>query len=418
MRINKWIHVLGIILIGQVALFCQAETIQVRESAYTTPITFQSYLFAVGQNNLSLLAEKYQIQIADAAIAAAKVMPDPELTFETTHDTYTLALGYTLELGNKRGARVRLARSEAEHTQLMLEYFFQELRAESTDAYLDAILQQALLDVKQSSYLYMLQLSQSDSIRFSKGEINENDARQSMLEATTLLNEVFDQEAAYQSALAVLNQYMGKGLDTLFIPEVSRTNRSLDYTLGELIAIASENRTDLLAALKGNEVAINQLKQAKAERRMDINLSLGYERDWHGLFPNRNSLKTEIAIPLKFSNVNKGSVRMAKLAIEQSEYKAKNVHLQVQTEVSQAFYQYEAVKKQLRQYESGLLENSKKVLDGMVYKYKRGETSILDVLIAQRTYNEVQEQYLHTVKGYASAWVHVERVCGIWDIDF
>ena len=58
------------------------------------------------------------------------------------------------------------------------------------------------------------------------------------------------------------------------------------------------------------------------------------------------------------------------------------------------------------------------VLDGMVYKYKRGETSILDVLVAQRTYNEVQQEYLETMKGYAASLVALESACGIWDICF
>lgn len=109
---------------------------------------------------------------------------------------------------------------------------------------------------------------------------------------------------------------------------------------------------------------------------------------------------------------------MANYAIEQSEYEANNLYLQVQTEVSQAFYKYEAIKKQVKQYQSGLLDDSKKVLEGMVYKYRRGETSILDVLIAQRTYNEVQEQYLGTIKDYVSALVNLEKLCGMWDIDF
>ena len=65
-----------------------------------------------------------------------------------------------------------------------------------------------------------------------------------------------------------------------------------------------------------------------------------------------------------------------------------------------------------------MLEDSQKVLDGMVYKYKRGETSILDVLVAQRTYNEVQQEYLETMKGYAASLVALESACGIWDICF
>ena len=94
------------------------------------------------------------------------------------------------------------------------------------------------------------------------------------------------------------------------------------------------------------------------------------------------------------------------------------MELQIQAEIAQAWFNYEAEKKKVLQYKTGMLEDSRKVLDGMVYKYKRGETGILDVLVAQRTYNEVQQEYLATMKGYVASLVELEKACGIWDIRF
>lgn len=388
------------------------------DSIVNNNISFQTFLNSVGKNNLSYLAEKYNVDIAEAEVIALKVMPDPELSFEGAKDNYTLELGYALELGNKRGTRINLAKSQSELTKLALSNFFQELRAEAANAFLDAMMQRELLDVKKSSYEYMVQLSKSDSIRFKLGEITENDARQTKLEAATLLNEVYQQEADLKSALAVLNMYMGKSTDVLEIPVGEWGNIERDYNLAELINIASYNRADLMMAAKNTDVVTNQLKLVQAERKMDLGLMVGYERDWNGFFPNRNSVKAGVSIPLKFSNTNKGAVKAAQFAIDQSKYEYRNVQLQIQTQVSQNFYQYDAAKKKVKQYQLGLLSESKKVLEGFVYSYRRGETNILDVLVAQRTYNEVQEQYLEAMKGYASALVNLEKSCGIWDIDF
>ena len=129
----------------------------VQDTFVSASLSFREYLHLVGQYNLGLLAEKYNVKMAEAEISAAKVMPDPEINFESTYDTYTLELEYSLELGNKRGARVRLAKSRAEHSELVLTHYFQELRAEATDVFLNAVLQRELLKVKQSSYNYMLQ---------------------------------------------------------------------------------------------------------------------------------------------------------------------------------------------------------------------------------------------------------------------
>lgn len=416
-KINKLILFFGVFLLVGNTTHIQAKSL-LTDSIPDQSLRFGHFLNNVGKNNLNLLIEKYNVKIADAGVIAAKVMPDPELAFEASEEKYKIELGYTLELKNKRGARVRLAKSEAELSKLALEHFFQELRAEASEAFINSIYQRELLNVKQSSYKYMLQLSHSDSLRFRMGEITENDARQSKLESVTLLNDVYAQEAEYKSALIVLNQYMGVAADTWHIPVGKWNNLSRDFILSKLIETAFENRVDLMAANKNSEVRMNQLCLARTERWLDLGLKAGYERDWHGFFPSRDMVTLGVSIPLKFSNFNKGAIKAANYAAEQSKYETDNTFLQIQTEVSQAFFRYEAIKKQINQYDSGLLEESRKILDGMVYKYKRGETSVLDVLIAQRSYNEVQEHYLETMRNYVSSLVNLEKVCGVWDIDF
>lgn len=395
-------------------------------------ISFSEYLKEVAENNLSYIAEKYNIDIAEAETLSQKVFPDPELSVEATNNGkrkdqlghgISFELGYTLELGNKRGARIHLAKSQTELERLIVDNFFQELRAEAADAFLDAMMQKELLSMKKSSYEYMKQFSVSDSIRFSLGEINENEARQSKLESVTLLNEVYNQEAMYKSALVTLRQFMGKSIDMLDTPVGDWNVFGRDYMLTDLVSKALLNRVDLLASLKNSEVAVNQLKLTRAERKIDLGLSVGYEinaeaRNEIAPTPAFNAVKVGVSVPLKFSNSNKGALKSAEYSIRKTQVEHKNIELQIQKEVAHAFFGYESAQKQVQQYQSGLLSDSQKLLEGIVYKYKRGETSILEVLVAQRTYNEIQEQYLEILKGYGAALIELQRTCGIWDIGF
>ena len=415
MKMNLRYSILLVLLMA--GAVCIPSLAQVRKYPQQD-ISFTEYLNRVGKSNLGYLAERLNVSIADAETVAQKVLPDPELEFEAGSDNFSLGLSYSLELGNKRGSRIRLARSRAELEKLLLEQGFQDLRADAADLFFEAILQRELLGVQNRSYQYMLQLSQSDSLRYAAGEITENDARQSKLEAMTLLNTVYTQEAAYQSALVMLNRYMGATADTLNIPLGDWEELSRDFALAELISAGLDNRIDLLAAQKSTEVSTREYKLTRAERRPDIGLSASYERDWHGFLPPARSAIGGVSVPLKFSNVNKGAIKAAKLRITQSEVRERDMELQIQAEIHQAWYNYEAEKKKVFQYKAGVLEDSRKVLDGMVYKYKRGETNILDVLVAQRTYNEVQQGYLETMKGYVASLVELERACGIWDICF
>ena len=408
--IHKTKYALVLSTFSLISIQAQNHTTQGAEN-----LSFSEYLSQVNQNNLSLLAEKYNLQIAEAEVIAQKVLPDPELTVEAADENYTLALGYTLELG-KRGARMRLAESQAELAKLALEMYFQELRAESAVRFAEAIHHKELLEVRQKSYESMLQLSHSDSIRFRAGEITQTDAYQSKLEAALLLNAVFEQEAAYKSALVVLNRQTGKTAEILPNPLGQWTLSEKKYTLPQLIEAGKQHRIDLLAAKQGVTIAVNQRQLLKAERRTDIGLSVSYEKSWKPSPWSFQGVKAGVSVPLKFSNSNKGALQATQFGIKQAEINEQAAEMQVQSEIAQAFFYFEAATKKLRQFQSGLLDNSKKVLEGTVYKYNRGETGIVEVLIAQRSYNDVQEQYLEAKQGYFSSLIELHKTCGTWDV--
>ena len=403
---NRWITYGMVLLLGTgTKAYAQGE------------MTFDHYLHRVGKQNLEYMATRLNVDIADAEVIAAKMLPDPSLDFEAARVNFTLGLSYTLELG-KRHARVQVAKSERDLERLALEGSFQELRAKSAELFLEAILQQQLLTVKQESYAYMKRLSASDSLRFVAGEITENDARQSRLETISLLNDVYDQEAAYHTALVDLNQFMGIDTDTLLVPVGNWEHLERDFQLTRLLNEGLTNRPEIGMAAKEVEVSFKNYKLVRAERRPDIDLSLSYERDWNHFLPQARLATLGVSVPLSFSTLNKGELKSARFKKDQADILRKNTELQVLAEIRQSWFAFEAERKKVAQYRSGILDESRKVLDGMVYKYKRGEATVLDVLVSQRTYNDVCQDYLETMKGYVSALVTLERSCGMWDIHF
>lgn len=111
--------------------FAQMPEIKLGQS-----ISFEEYLNRVAKKNLSYLAEKkLNVSIADAEVIARKIFPDPELEFEAGNETFSLGVSYSLEMGNKRGARIKLARTQAELEKLVLQQGFQDLRAEAADLF-------------------------------------------------------------------------------------------------------------------------------------------------------------------------------------------------------------------------------------------------------------------------------------------
>ena len=395
-------------------------------------LTFGQYLNNVKEANIEYLAEKHNVDIADAMVKAAKVFPDPELSVSYANNQnwnrqmgygIDAQLGYTLELGGKRRARIRVAQSEKEMTEALLENYFRNLRADATIAYLSALRQRAIFDIQRSSYSQMSELARGDSIRFRLGDIMEVDARQSKLEAATMLNDVYAGEGDLNEALVQLQLLQGTaGMQLPDSIAGTLIFDKRDFHLSDLIIMAQNNRADLQAALRYQEVSQNNLRLAKANRAIDLGLSVGGSyastvKNEIAPAPSFTGISAGISIPLRFSNTNRGALRAAQSAVEQSERQYEATELQISTEVAQAYHKYQAACRQVEQFNTGLHEDAEMILQKKIYSYNRGETSILDVLNAQRTYNDVQTSFYEALYNCSESLVELERACGIWDIE-
>lgn len=395
------------------------------------PLSYRQYMERVTAGNLEYAAERLNVDISDAEVIASKVFNDPNLSvsyFNNENNSLEMGEGVEVELSKtfsfgKRGANIALARSESELSRALLADYFRNLRADATVSYLEALKQYELYKVKQNAYDNIRQLAESDSVRFKLGKIMEIDAIQSRLEAGILKNELIQSETDLHNAFSNLNLLTGSvAHDTLFIPEASLLLPPRDFVLADLISTASVNRADLVAALKNKEVASRALKVTRRERNTDVDLSIAVSknarvRNEEAPAPPFTGVTAGIAIPLKFSNFNKGAVRAARFREQQAETQYQQALLQVQTEVMQAYRSYQSLMQQVGHYENGMLQAAREVIDGKVYSYNRGEVSLLEVLDAQRTFDDVQAQYIETLFNYSTALVELEKSAGVWDVE-
>ncbi|MCL1690782.1 TolC family protein [Elizabethkingia anophelis] len=394
-------------------------------------LSFDEYLSMVGKKNLTYAAQKYNVSMAEASIQTANMFPDPQLDMEGSNNgvsknmgyTYGGSLGWTLELGGKRRARVDLAKNQSELSRILLLDFFRNLRADASLGYVEALKSKALLDVQQDSYKNMLQLSKSDSIRYRLGTISLVTSKQGKLEAASLLNSVYQAESAEQQAITALsvflsdNKLTGRDVDGDF----NAFNR--DFGIEDLLTQALNERADLLAAKQNTQVAKSQINLERANRKIDLGLTAGVSHNTTATneiapSPAVNAVKLGVSIPLKFSNNRNAGLKIAEMAHSQSQLEYQQVEQSIRAEVMQAYQQYMATQKQVKQFHNGMLTEAKNILDGIIYSYKRGESSILEVLNAQRTYNDVRKDYYQALADNATALIELERKTGIWDISF
>jgi len=403
---------------------------QVDTSFAKKQLSYTDFIKQVKENNLEYAAEKFTVNLAEAEVENAKIIPDVEWTTEGSTNQKHMGnnletgLNWTVELGGKRKARIDLAKSQVNLNKYLLQDFLRNLYSDASLQFLECILNKNILDVQLNSYKTLSNLAASDSIRYKLGDITLTDSKQSKLEAQFMLNEVYKAESEWKNSLTSLSLIMGKKQkDTLYTAYSTFSNFNRDFVLADLITTAQNNRADLQAALQTKNVSQKMLQLAKANRVMDFGINAGLQFNGKATneeapSPYHTGITAGVSIPLRFLNNRKGEVQTAQYSIQKAEVEYKQIELQIETEVTQAYQNYINTKKQMQQFSNGMLSNSKAILEGKIYSYKRGNTSLLEVLDAQRTYNDVQENYYQTLYSYCSALVKLERSVGIWDISF
>lgn len=393
-------------------------------------LSFAEFLNEVKEKNLDYTARKYSISMAEASILSAGIFPDPQLETEVSDNGISKNMGYTigtsinwtLELGQKRRARIETAKNEAEFTRLQVQDFLRNLVADATIGYVEGLKAKALAEVQRDSYLHMLKLAQSDSIRYRLGDISLITSKQSKLEAASLRNEMYASESNSQQAVAALTVFIGSDASEKELQgNLHAFNR--EFGIDDLIEHALNSRTDLLASRQNIETAASRVRLEKANRIIDVGISLGAQHNTAATneiapSPAANAIKLGASIPLKFSNRRNADLKIAEMGRQQAETEYRQTENIIRTEVMQAYQQYQATQKQLKQFDNGMLSDAKSILDGISYSYRRGESSILEVLNAQRTYNDIRLDYFRILADNALFLIELERKAGIWDIDF
>ena len=387
---------------------------------------YTAYMKAVEQRNAAYLAERYNVDVAEAMTTAARVFNDPSLSVAYgNNQDWSLQMGQSVEtelsygfsLGNVRRARINVARSEEDITRAAVEDWFRNLKADATLAWLSAQEARSILEVKRSSYEGMRQVAASDSLKAVLGDGSQVDARQSRIEAQALHAECLSAEADYVNALDELSLYAG-GMRFRDIPDADVAVSLPALPAQELLDLALEHRADLRAAELSRTLSERNLALVKASRAPEIELNAGYSyntevRNEIAPAPQFHGLSVGVAVPLKFSRLNRGERLAAERSVLQAEAAYEAARQQIVSEVRQALVSWESATRVAQECSDSMLEDAANILASRRTAYLQGDSSLLDYLMAVRVYNDTAEQCISAKAGLAAAAAELVRALGL-----
>ena len=395
--------------------------------------TFSEYLTAVLRENLDLAAQRAGASATEAQLAVAKVFPDPQLSAGVgTLDlpgrgaplTTSLGVSGTIELGGKRGARVEAAALDREAALAGLQDFLRTLRAQAASAFIDALAARLVLERKQRTQADLEKLVEVNALRLRAGDVGELAVVQSRIEAQRFRGEVLSAGADVRAADLALLTLLGPGAlqaplaprgELQFLPRV--------FDLEPLAARARETRPDVVQKRRALEAAQARIALAGANRWVDLTPSLGWTHTGGGgagqtATSAQESLSAGVSVPLPFSKVYRGELEAAQASSAQADAQLRAQSLRVEIELRTTLERFSASVEQVRLYLGGVLTDADRVLEAVRYNYTHGGATLLELLDAQRTANDVHLAYVQALQSHARALVAVEQAAGIWDLRF
>ena len=410
----------------------------VRASAAGPPsgpeLRFDEFLAAVVRANLTLAAQRMNVTIAEAQVSVARLFPEPTLSAGIASfdiratgapTATTLAVSETVELGGKRHNRIRVAEAGVASAKSDLDDFFRTLRAQASNAFIDALSARLVLERKQRTLDSLNRLVGVNEQRLRAGDIGQVAVMQSRVEAERFRGEVLLAEGDIRNSDLALGLQAGAAQPVTPVGNLQLEPRTFDAD--QLIARAREQRADVRSARLAVEAGKDKIALAESNRTIDLTFGLGWLHSFKAggdyatiaPTPSTDMVSATVTIPLPFARTSyRGELDAAIAGRSQAERLLSAAELKAEVEIRQALARYVATVDRLKLYTGGILTDADKVLEATIYNYQHGGATLLEVLEAQRTVDDVYLAYAQALTDHAHALVAVEQASGFWDLRF
>ena len=412
MNVNSW-RKLCVIALLTASLHCFATPTPPDTLRITVDESEKLFL----QNNLSILAAKYNIDASQALVRQAKLWDNPVLS--TDQNIYDRQGGFfkhdqangqvyvqVMQLIKTAGKRNKLAQLAQDNTNISTSQFDDLVRtlryALITDLYeIEHQLKIKRVYGSEVNELQTLVTGMDEQLKAGNISVKDNIRIKALL--FSLQNELINVDAQLiplQSEVKLLLRNPDSSfilpVFNYYLPDLIQKNIP---SKEELIQIAESNRPDAKIAHSQLDYANHNFIYQKALAKPDINI--GTEYDQHSSY-SPDYVGLAISFPLNFLNRNQGNIASAQYNIKQQQALYDGQISQIDNDITSAlakvkFYQNINNLQQLdfsRQYET--------VFQNMLKSYQQRQVSLLEFIDFADAYKDTKlkllEQHTSLIK--------------------
>ncbi|MBF9220840.1 TolC family protein [Hymenobacter ruricola] len=347
------------------------------------------------QNNLAVLAQQYNVTVAQAQALQARLIDNPTVTLEQnainkninrehfegrTPGEVVLQVQQLFSIAGRRKAAGKVAQQNAVVEQYNLQDLLRTLRYQLRTTYFDLFFKQQTLKVYNTEISSLSRTVGLYQTQFEKGNV----ALKEVIRLRAFLFSLQSESQALQTDIAAeqtdLHVLLRDATGAQYVPvvDLART-RALSltgYSEQQLADTAQALRTDLNA----RRAALEQqnLNLRLQQKLATPDLAVGYTYDKAGSYINDyHAFTLGVAVPI--FNRNQGNIQAAKAQIAGSKLQVDQQQLIVQSEVQQA-YQLAARNDELFQNTNRDTEPFARLMTGIEQSYAKRILSVVEYL--------------------------------------
>jgi cobalt-zinc-cadmium efflux system outer membrane protein len=346
-------------------------------------------------NNYDILIHRYEIDKAQADLVGAKLLPNPNFTFnsqglnEYARDNYQLVfrLDQLFELGGKREYRTKAAQETLDAAKLGHQDTIRTLLIGFYTLFynlkLDALNKESAGD-DLKRFDRILEIAEK---RFKAGHLSLVDYTKIKVGRIELENNFWNFENQYKNDYEQFRLLIGS--DRSPKPVLAIRENFPEYGEAVLIRKAQENRYDLLALMKQQKASAFNQNLAKAGKIPDVTIGAEYES--FGV-ENRSGIGLGLSVPLPLFNRNQADIAHRKAEQKQLELQVEKLKKQIVVDIRQGLNNFSQSLKVLEAYKKSksdmgeLFERSEKA-------FALGGITVLDLLDTQKTCRDFMTKF-------------------------
>jgi len=388
-------------------LFFSLLTQKAEAQTDTLKITFPDAEKQFIENNLSLLAQKYNVDASKALIQQAKLWDNPVLsTDQNIHDGSTnkffnhsngggqifVQLNQVFATAGKRGKQVKVAEDDAKVQEAAFNDLMRNLRYNLQ------------LDFSQLGSLNAQQLVYQNEIKSATELVNAiqksfdvgNTSMKDLIRLKALLfglqNDMVENNRQINDLQTELKTLLQTKETTFVQPVINdKPVETVDLDVQSLISQAMTNRPDYLSNQYQLNSATHNLAYQKALAVPDVTLGVSYDqnssyaRHYYGL---------QVGFPIPLFNRNQGNIKSAQYNIKSQESTLKQNEFQLKNDVVAAVNQYKLNVQLFSTQQIAFNEQYDKLFGAMLKSFQQRQISLVEFVDFFDTYKDTKLKIL------------------------